>query len=417
MNWTLDSQHSEIDQETHTVYGFGAPVYRVKDYRQEETLAKVSAQFDKTYDSHQLVYGFDIQKSDLENAQDTLYPNSVNPDTYTRAVPKVNAERYGFYLQDHITLMDERLTLTPGIRYDSFESKPVLDEQYSAPDLAADSLSKHSSDKFTFRLGSVYEISENTSVFAQYSQGFKAPEPIDLYYASERNYGPGNHFLTLPNANLEAEESDAYELGLRIKGAVGNIEGVVFYNRYNNFIDDVSVDSDINGVSFDGVTQAQNIEEANIKGAELRGSLWLDDAIQAPTGSSLQFSVAYAKGENKTNNRPLSSIAPLKVVIGFGYDAPSNKWGGNLNWTLVKGKEVTELADENDFATSGYGSVDLNAYYNLGDKLVVNANLSNLNDKEFWVYDDMRNKNADDSDLDKFTRPGRNLSLSMKYQF
>jgi len=51
----------------------------------------------------------------------------------------------------------------------------------------------HDADKATFRLGAVYKITDITSAFAQYSQGFKAPDMIDLYYASERNYGPGNH--------------------------------------------------------------------------------------------------------------------------------------------------------------------------------------------------------------------------------
>ncbi len=415
--WSLDWQHSNIDQETHTLYGFGAPTYRVKDYSQEETLSKLSAQFSKTLDQHQLVYGFEVQDRHLKNTQDTLYPDNPSSNTFSRAVPKVDAESVGFYLQDHINLMEGRLTLTPGIRYDRFESAPQLDANFSAPEAAATGLSKHTSDKFTFRLGSVFELNDSVSAFVQYSQGFKAPEPINLYYASERNYGPGNHFLTLPNPNLEAEKSDAYELGLRMKGSMGNIEGVIFYNDYSNFIEEVAVDSNINGQTFDAVTQSQNIEEASIKGAELRGALWLDEAIKAPLGSSLQFSVAYAEGENKTSGRALESISPLKAVLGFAYDAPSMIWGGSLNWTAVKGKESRDLADATDFATPGYGKLDLNVYYKLGENLALHANLDNLTDKEFWVYEDMRSKNSTDSDLDKYTRPGRNLSLSVKYQF
>ncbi len=417
VDWQVDWQDSEIDQQTHTMYGSATPVYRIKDYQQEEALTRLSAQFGKRIDNHQLTYGFEYQDTDLTNAQNTLYPTDPASNTTSRAVPPVEATNYGLYIQDHITLMNGQLTVTPGIRYDSFESEPKVDSSFVPPAAAADTLTDHNSDKVTFRLGSVYKLSETTSIFGQYSQGFKAPDPIDLYYASERNYGPGYHFLTLPNPDLEAEKSNSYELGLRMEGKLGNFEAVVFYNDYTNFIEDIAVDSSVGGITFDGVTQSQNIEEATIKGAELRGSMWLDEAVNAPAGTSLQVSIAYAEGENDTENKPLESISPMKAVVGLGYDAPTNVWGSALNWTLVKGKSTSDLASADDFATHGYGTLDLTSYYNVNKNWVLRAGIFNITDKEYWVYEDMRSMDSSDDDLDKFTQPGRNFSASVKYTF
>jgi len=417
VDWQLDWQDSEIDQETHSMYGVAMPVYRIKDYRQAEELTKLSAQFAKQIDNHQLTYGFEYQAADLANAQNTLYPTDASSNTASRAVPKVNASNYGLYIQDHITLMRGKMTITPGVRYDNFESEPKIDSGFVPPEAAADALTDHDSDKITFRLGSVYNLSDITTIFAQYSQGFKAPEPIDLFYASERNYGPGNHFLTLPNSNLEAEESDSYEIGLRMDGRLGNFEAVIFYSDYTDFIEESTVSGGTGGIGFDRVTQSQNIDKASIKGAELRGAIWLDETVNAPAGTSLQVSLAYADGDNDTDDKPLESISPMKAVVGLGYDDPSNTWGGALNWTLVKAKSTSDLEAPDDFSARGYGKVDMTGYYHVNKNLVLRAGIVNMTDKEYWVYEDMRGKGSNDDDLDKFTQPGRNFSASVKYEF
>lgn len=420
LHWQLDWQETEEDQETHTVYSSRrSPVarYRIKDYAQTEELTRFSAQLDKNLNNHQLTYGLEFKSIDLTNAQDTLYPTDPDSSTLDRAVPLVESTSYGFYLQDQITLMDGTLLLTPGIRYDNFEAEPTIDNNFEPPTVVAGALADHDSDKVTLRLGAVYKITEFTSVFAQYSQGFKTPDLLDLYYASERNYGPGFHYLTLPNPALKPEESDSYEIGVRLKGEAGNLEVVAFYNDYKNFIESSSTDPEYNGTTFDRVTQSENIASATIKGLEARGALWLDQQAGAPEGTALQFSLAYADGEDDETSTPLESINPLKAVIGLTYDNPNNTWGGTLNWTLVESKDESDLADSEDFATPGYGTLDLNAYYNINKNLTLRASIDNLTDKAYWEYEDMRGKVATATDLDRYTLPGRNFTASVVYKF
>ncbi|WP_461481289.1 TonB-dependent hemoglobin/transferrin/lactoferrin family receptor [Porticoccus sp.] len=417
LNWQVDWQESEMDQETHTMFGSSSPIYRIKDYAHEEELWRLSAQFDKTLGTHHLTYGFEYNDTELTNQQNTLYPTDPSRDVLDRAVPVVEGTSYGLYLQDQIRLMDGRLLVTPGVRYDNFEAKPEIDSAYMPPSTIAAAFADHDSDKVTFRLGAVFKITDITSAFAQYSQGVKSPDLIDLYYASERNYGPGFHYLTLPNPDLDSEESDSYELGLRMNGGLGNFEFVAFYNDYKDFIESTTVDSTFNSTSFDRVTQSRNIDSATIWGLEARAALWLDDAIGAPTGTSLQVAIAFADGENDTDDRPLETVAPLKAVFGLNYQAPNENWGATLNWTLVGNKDNDELADEDDFATPGYGILDLTGHYNVTSNLALRAGVYNITGKEHWVYEDVRGLASSDTDLDLYTQPGRNIAASLIYSF
>jgi hemoglobin/transferrin/lactoferrin receptor protein len=417
VNWNLDWQDSEIEQETSSIYNPGGPRARVKDYSHDEEIWMLSAQFDKTVQNHQLTYGFEYEETELTNQQDTLYPTDTSSNIYDRAVPLVDGTSYGVYLQDQISFVDGRVLITPGIRYDRFKAEPSSDDAFNPPSATTQDLSDHDSDKVTLHLGGVFKITEVTSVFAQYSEGFKSPDLIDLYYSTERNYGPGNHFLTRPNPDLKPEESDSIEFGLRFNGDLGNLELTSFHNQYQDFIESVSVSPSFGGVGYDGVTQSRNIDEVSISGFEARGAVWLDQLIGAPEGTSFQGSIAYAEGDNDTDDTPLDSIAPLKAVFGLSYDAPSEVWGSTLHWTLVKAKDKSDISDDTNFTTSGYGILDMTAYYNPVKSLTIRGGVFNITDKEYTIYEDVRELSASNTNLDLYTQPGRNFSVSATYNF
>jgi len=299
--------------------------------------------------------------------------------------------------------------VTPGLRYDSFDYQANTDSLWN------DQLKDHDSSKVSLKIGGVYTFNDTFSGFAQFSEGFKAPNVKELYYT--RN---GGTYLTLPNENLDPEESQSYEIGLRAKGAWGSAELVHFYNDYENFIETVVLNTD--APYTDGVSQAQNIADAVIKGWELRTSLWLDEVIGAPLGTSLNASFAYSDGEGKQSghsSEPLNSIPPMKTVVGIAYDNPNGTWGTTLNLTLVDDKNDNDIDHGSDplFAPDSYELIDLTAYYNVNDKLQFRAGVYNLTDETYWVWDDVRGQ-ADDSDnLDRYTEAGRNFSVSASYSF
>lgn len=158
----------------------------------------------------------------------------------------------------------------------------------------------------------------------------------------------------------------------------------------------------------------------------MSGQLWLDELTNAPRGTTLRVSIAYADGENTVNDEPLAAVAPLTAVFGLAYDNPSETWGGELSWLLAAAKEGKDIP-ENDagtkYDTPGYGVVDLTAYYKPVNGLTLQLGLFNLTDKEYWHWEDLRGLTTDGreatpaSGFDRYSQPGRNFSISAEYVF
>jgi hemoglobin/transferrin/lactoferrin receptor protein len=88
-----------------------------------------------------------------------------------------------------------------------------------------------------------------------------------------------------------------------------------------------------------------------------------------------------------------------------------------VDWTLVDDKESKDLPDDSDFAPHGFGLLDLSAYYNVNENLVLRANINNLTDKKYWLYEDVRDFSSTSNNLDRYTQPGRNFNISATYTF
>ena len=414
MEWQLDWQNSETNMKTHRpAYTFpGMPPFpnRNFDYLYSESGLQLNAQFNKAlswgeYD-HTIVYGFNGSQTKVDNTS-TEHNLDNGTSTAKNYIPKTDATKYGVYFQDEIQLTS-RWTVSPGIRYDKYEYNPEGNTNLGEP--AEDS----QGDKLTARLGTVYQFNENLSAFAQFSQGFKAPGLMEIYYT----YDQGE--VQLANPNLKPEESNSFELGLRGDGRLGSYEVTSFYNKYSNFIDLQVIGVDNSTGSARNIKQYRNVAKAEIKGVEFRGQLWLDEAIKAPAGTTLRGSVAYADGENKENGEKLNSVAPLTGVVGLGYDDLSGRYGGEFAWTLVKGKSDSDVSNSEvdsgeQFNPAGYGIVDLTAYYVPVKDVTLRAGLFNITDKKYWILEDVRGRESTYAGLDRYAQPGRNVSVSVKW--
>ena len=420
MKWQLDWQDSKTDMETrmpaYSIPGFGTFSNRLQRYQYGEESYQLNTQFDKAISladrKHQIVYGFSVVHKEVtnESVSNDLDNNTSTPKDY---IPLVKARTYSLFLQDDIQL-SEKLSLSPALRYDNYEYNPEVTSGFAAE---SEDVNK---GKATARLGAVYRVDQKTSVFVQLSQGYKVPDVNDMFH-TVTNFG----YQFLANPDLKPEESNALELGVRGEYGLGSVEAAAFLNRYKNFIDEVVVDP--NDPVLGVVYQMQNVDKAKIWGYELRTHVWLDEAIGAPSGTTFRGSLAYARGENTENDTPLNSISPLKVVLGLAYDAPSDTWGGELNWTLSAAKEEKDIPDTSEgvkrYEAPGYGIVDITAYYKPLNALTLRAGLFNLTDKKYWIWDDIRDLETSgrgvtpESGLDRYSQPGRNFSVSARYEF
>lgn len=349
--------------------------------------------------AHEFTYGLSLLNNDfnLDNTDYKLNYGTSAPGS--TGLPDATVIQWGLFLQDQAYLMQERLVLTAGIRYDSFEATPSVDEGYTT------SYEKNKDDAFTGQLGSVYHLNPNLSIFGQISQGFKAPTVYDLYYF----YNQGA--IIEANPDLKAEKSLAYELGLRGQNEFANFEFSTFYNDYKDFITQTK-GGEQNGKD---VFTKENLDEVTIYGAEFSSKLYLDKAFNAPQGMYSRLAVAYADGEDKKTGDALDSVAPLTANVGLGINR--HQYGTMLNVKMVASK--TDWQSETNTDVAGYTLVDLTAYYQPIQDLTLRAGLFNIFDKKYWLYNDLSGRDATGETFsqDIKAQPGRNWSINIDYQF
>ena len=410
IDWQIAQQSSESIQETRNILFFRSPVGtpRFIDYFNKEDTLQASATFSKSISNHFLTYGISYKDQEFENQTDKYYLDGSRPADLNRYTPFIDGEKMGIFSQFESEIIPDKLSTIIGLRYDSFEASTTGDDRLPVE------FTEHESDKVTGRLGMVYKFNDNQSVFAQYNQGFKSPDILELYF--EENTGRG--YLIAANPELKPEESENYEIGFRHNNDFMDLEIVTYQSKFENFISQTSDFSNPQEYPA-GIFQYNNIATATIEGLEVRGSFWLDAIDAMPTGSRLIFSFARTRGKDTSDSdqeTPLPNIAPYKLVTGFHYDQPAGRWGSALTMTTSGKKHSTDVSDEDQFAPPGYTVWDLNGYYNITDNLTAHAGVFNLTDKEYWDWGDVANRN-DTNFVNRYTSPGRHLGFSISYNF
>lgn len=446
LKWSLNYQVAKTDQRTaeHYVpknFFTGAAtrdVMRYRDTTYKDRQWVFDVQLDKAFSlgqtDHLLTYGTTLKREEVTglrtgygiclqalsssctsvgatSATDSLTPQSDFPD------PTIKT--YSLFAQDEIRW--NQWTFLPGLRYDYTRMRPELTDEFLATVTSSGVTEYNDEDKTWHRvspkLGVTYAFDEHYTWFGQYAEGFRTPTAKALYGRFENVAGG---YTVEPNPDLDPETSRGVETGLRGQFDGGSFDMTLFYNRHHDFIDENAITANSDALAF----QSQNISHASIRGAEVKGRLNLDSFGALP-GLYTQGSIAYARGRNDDTGEALNSVNPLTGLFGLGYE--QERFGGLLNWTLVKRK--TRIDDSNfnspdgsssQFVSPGFGILDLTGYYKVSDDLTVNAGLYNLTDKKYWLWDDVRGYDAvgeagvtSPANLDRLTQPGRNFSINL----
>lgn len=321
-------------------------------------------------------------------------------------MPEVDGVTVGFYVQDEISISDS-FRVTPGLRFDWYRQSPQDTPGYeNNPNF--DGLPEENSDQaWSPKLRAEWDVAPQATLFAQYAAGFRAPSANELYL----NYGGPGTYLRLGDPNLEPETSHGFEIGAnlgdeRFGGSIGG-----FYNRYKNFIDVVEVQGATGpapGVVYPlGITQLVNRESVEIFGLE--GKVH----YRHESGWHGWASAAYYEGRDRREDIHLNSIPAFKAVASVGY--ATEEWGADA---IVTGVASRDKAETEFNETSGYGLLDLTAWYAPRQikGLTLRAGVYNVLDNEY--IDALNLPDAvPNRPREFFTEPGRSVKLSATYQF
>lgn len=425
LRWRAYQQDSETSQETleardTLIAGNVGAVLRNRGFLFEQQLigAEINAGSDVEIGGtqHALSYGFEYEQTDtaqirtgseLDLITNTL-SDQVGPDTFpVRDFPLSETRRMGIYLQDQIRI--GALTLTPGVRWDRYEIDPQQDAIFAA-DNPGITPSVYDDDQISPKLGVAWQLDDAWQLYAQYSEGFRAP-PVNDVNVGFTNFQFG--YTALPNPELVSESSRGYEMGSRFNDSALQFDIAVFHTRYDDFIQSFQV------VGFDPINQllqfqSVNLDDVTIEGAEV-------SAAWSPLGLServtLNLSMAYARGEDRNTDQPINSVAPFNAVFGIDYADPNGRWGVTGMARGAAGQDDIDQTNGALLEPAGYVVFDTVAFWKPTSSSRIRAGLYNMADREYTAYLDVQGVPADTADAARFIRPGRQASIAFDWVF
>ncbi|WP_005036911.1 TonB-dependent receptor plug domain-containing protein [Holophaga foetida] len=177
--------------------------------------------------------------------------------------PNSRYDSYGAFAEGRMSLLEKRLLVSAGLRFDRFENS-ILD----TPGLSGMTAKDDSLDHTTVRGGVVYKLTESITIKANAGTAFRAPAPLEL---AADYYSWGTHYVG--NAGLSPEKSTTVDMGIEVvKGA---FRGDVSY-FHTDFKDKI--------VSYysSALTAStyRNAGEAKLEGFEMNASYDLGAALR-----------------------------------------------------------------------------------------------------------------------------------------
>ena len=431
---TVFAQNTEQDQVTNKsklVFAMGmrarpTPFSEYQNFQFNQEIFGFSSEFYKEIAQssgvkHQIVYGFEYESIEVERPRYRYETNlmtrqlnyNIGGHTYPdKTFPDTETIRQGIYFSDRIEITP-KASIVIGARYDSYELKPSVDELFNRSNVARNELSYIDDSAISSKLGFIYDLNNNISLFAQYAEGFRSPD----YESANISFTNFAFFYSvMPNPDLESEESEGYELGIRGNNSLGNSKLnwslVYFENDYKDFID-----SQLTGRSPQGISLYKyvNLNDVTIDGFEFE--------LQAMINDNYSLYLGHTNTEGEQNNEELISIDPDQTILGLSW--VSDNGGFNIKGIAnISEKSIDGLAPvcgrrgcNKLLELPGRVTYDLFFNFNISEKVFANLAVRNLTDKKYWDWASVNGKAENDPELDLYVNSGRTISASIKYLF
>ncbi|WP_201599555.1 TonB-dependent receptor domain-containing protein [Psychrobacter piscatorii] len=345
---------------------------------------------------HKLIAGVEHYKKESEMARDF---GKASTDEATNT---------SVYLEDQWQM--GKLSLTPGVRYDRYESPEYVSAGKTY-------------DNIVGALAASYEIAPRTQLFASYTQLFNGPDLSQTIFNSDG-------VDTYVNNDLKAEEGDNAEVGIAttLRGLTMaddslKLSAKYFETNIENYIEFVRAGGSRTGMNCTtgqlGTSAApeacqgviNNDEDFKIKGVELSADYRADNF-----NMGLSYARARSKGEDTGYN--ISSVSGSgsesgdKYMVNLGY-APTSTT--ELGWRSTYVADVTPNTAGDDNEKPGYDVHDIFMTYapTQIEGLKATLGVYNIFDE---TYASHASRNSIDDAYTDFEM-GRNIKTSLTYQF
>lgn len=345
--------------------------------------------------NHKLIAGVEHYKKESAMSRDFAKASSDE------------AKNTSVYLEDQWRL--DKLTLTPGVRYDRYESPRFVSDGKTYNNVVG-------------ALAASYEIAPRTQIFASYTELFNGP---DLGQAIFNSNGEGMYV----NKDLKPEEGYNSEIGistrlrdlttandalqLSAKYFKSNIENYQQFIRTGNSAGRYGLNCTTGARGSAGNLQdcqgmINSDEDYEIKGVELAANYTTNNF-----GMGLSYSRARSEGDKTGNSIPSvsggSADSGDRYMVNLNYD-PTSELG--LGW---RSTYVDSITDKNGISKPSYDVHDVYMSYAPRQFQDIKATLGvyNIFDETYANHSSRLSESEATTDFE----PGRNIKASLTYQF
>lgn len=386
--------------------------------------------FRKQIYRNDLTYGIDISKATSENSFFRT-DNGLPPFPNNISFAPTDTLRAAAFLQtEFIPSAASRWSFIAGARIDYNEIEPNLSADYldrirrlSGGFNSYETPGKLDNLTIAPRLDALYALTDHSTLYAKYSQGFRNPtaEELSMIFDHPPSGGSPAGNLTLPNPELEEESSHAFEIGYKYLDQTMQLQATSFYTRYSDFIEYGVRTGNQNSEGRDIYTTV-NRGKATIYGYELKGAFQMDDWHTRLSGFEIGASTGQTWGVDNQDDTWLNSVEPMTSIAWLGYVSDDNKLGARISGTYVA--EVKHVSDDDGgpyFRPPSYFTLDVSAYYKINDDITIQAGVNNLLDRKYYSWANTRRSGGHSANQfaidDRSTAPGMNGFVSLTYEF
>lgn len=367
--------------------------------------------------THRLTYGADIVRNSISNLYDGVAP--LPPEAFPlKRFPDTRETASALYLQGESVHGD--WTITPGLRLDHFSIDVTSQDGYYPP--ASQPGRSLSGSAVSPKLGVLYRVTPQWSLFGQFATGYRPPEAGQLNDHFEAlapsPVGPPTHVLIQPNPDLKPEKSRGFELGVRGRLERLSIDAAVFSNRYTNLIADAEFIREEGNSRF---FQAVNIGQARIHGFEVKGRYDWGRVAGGQLAST--FAYGMARGTDRQTGKPINSIDPAQLSVGLRYDAA--QWSAYADVRHHRSKKAKDIDSEAimnartgiQFAPPAATTLDVGMQWRPRKDVRVNLGVRNLTNRKYWLWPNVFGVAGSSTVRDAYTQPGRSAFVSVVMDF
>lgn len=320
--------------------------------------------------------------------------DDYNNGKYARDIGEMDS--FAPFLQAQGKLLDGRLDLVAGLRYDAVRFHDGYAENTSAPGFFSGGLSEKSWGRLSPRVSAGYRYSGAVSQYASFSGGFRAGELENMVLTLVKGSG-ANKWYQKPNPDLGPETAYTAETGFRLNPASGfYADPSAYFTAATDFIYQVA--TGIVDPAYGTEKMYTNLGSVQIYGLEL--------PVKYLSGE-FSFSAAYAQSLSRVISAPGLGITGNRLTY-----APRHIYSAGLAWrrggaSLHAGwsRKSRQFSDDaNTEALPAYSVVNAGAEKKFGK--TVSAALKAGN-----IFNERRQQYADE------LAPGRNFTFTVKAAF